>query len=616
VRILLVNPPLLPTRESAPPLGLCTLASWLIAAGHELAVLDLDLELKSAAHDPRHEFLALFSRAVQRFEPELIGFTSMYNNSLQAEQLIRLAKRVRPSAWTVAGGPHFGAVGSDALARIAELDFVVAGEGEVAAAALAAALQRNEPLATVLNLCYRDGGAGVVTNAHAPLLDLAALPDMWSTLGGAVDLRRYTETLPADGSRRPACVEAGRGCPFSCSFCAPAVFWQRRYRVKPADRLVGEMRYLNERYGYDSFLLVHDLLTASSAYVGELCDALLAADLPVEWMGNSRTDIDLRNLLPAMRRAGCWKLFFGVESASDRIQESVNKHLTRAQTVATIEGLARNSIDATCSFVIGFPDETRAELSQSIRLGARLKLIGAETVQFHRLRLFPPAPLTTTGLKSQFDFESLKMEYPFANLVEEDVDEIRSSPQFFAGYFAPQTQAAAAADIAQTELFFQQAVAIAPITVSIVGALLGDELLDAFIAAIDDLGRLDRYAFDWTSIDLERHWEAIGPYLLRLAEPARETTAWAAAMIDGALRYERNRLQVVVGRRWDVDGGSSPTDGLSIFPLEIDIDATIARIRQDEPLDGELVRPTRVILARSGAGVTAYQEPLAAVGAG
>ena len=64
----------------------------------------------------------------------------------------------------------------------------------------------------------------------------------------------------------------------------------------------------------------------------------MAARLPVEWMANSRTDIRLKGLLPKMKASGCWKLFFGVENASDRVQKAIDKHLNVAGVDMTITG--------------------------------------------------------------------------------------------------------------------------------------------------------------------------------------------------------------------------------------------------------------------------------------
>src|SRR5262249_14108661 len=144
------------------------------------------------------------------------------------------------------------------------------------------------------------------------LLDLTAIPNTWSTVAKRVNLARYAATIPRGVDHRSMYVEAGRGCPFACSFCATSPFWHLRYRVKSAGVIIEEMRWLNEVLGYDSFMLVHDLLTVNRHFLNEFSEAMQDARLPVRWMANHRTDISLEGLLPKMKSAGCWKVFMGV----------------------------------------------------------------------------------------------------------------------------------------------------------------------------------------------------------------------------------------------------------------------------------------------------------------
>jgi len=428
MRVLLAHPPLTPAGEVTPPLGLCTLASWLRARGHHVRIVDLDLDMRFGAR-PHTAYTHIFSEEMRDFAPQVAGVTSMYSNSLQAEQLVRAAKRVDPHAMTIAGGSHFGALGAQSLRRIPELDFVIEGESEPAFAALLDGISPTD----IPRLHYRQEGQ-CRHNASRGLMDLAELPPMWSTLEGSLAIERYRATIPTSSERRVAYVEAGRGCPYRCSFCATAPFWEHRFRVKPVPRLVDEIRYLHEEFGYNSFILVHDLLTVSRTFISAFCDAMLASRLPVEWMANSRTDSRLESLLPKMKAAGCWKLFHGVESAAPRMQKAIDKHLAIDQVYQCIENLNAHGIAATTSFVIGLPGESDAELSASIAMGARLKLMGVETVQFHRLRQFPPSPLSRLLKDAAFDIESLRIEYPFLDVPDDDVNAIRADPEFFSGY--------------------------------------------------------------------------------------------------------------------------------------------------------------------------------------
>jgi B12 binding domain len=142
MRVLLAQPPLQPGREVTPPLGLCTLASWLQSSGHEIRVLDLDLQGKPASGPPERTCTNFLTRSIADFDPAVVGVTSMYNNSLQVQHLLQLAKQVNSAIVTVSGGSHFGAQGIQSLRRIPELDYVIEGEAELAFASFLEALEQ------------------------------------------------------------------------------------------------------------------------------------------------------------------------------------------------------------------------------------------------------------------------------------------------------------------------------------------------------------------------------------------------------------------------------------------------------------------------------------------
>ena len=105
MRVLLAQPPLQPGREVTPPLGLCTLASWFQSSGHEIRILDLDLQGKPASGPPERTCSDFFTRYIADFGPTVVGVTSMYNNSLQAQRLLQRAKQVNSAIVTVSGFP-------------------------------------------------------------------------------------------------------------------------------------------------------------------------------------------------------------------------------------------------------------------------------------------------------------------------------------------------------------------------------------------------------------------------------------------------------------------------------------------------------------------------------
>jgi len=596
MRVLLLHPPLNAIREVTPPLGLCTLAAWLRHQGHEVRILDLDLEIKERT-DGQEIYLNLLVRAVAEFSPAVVGITSMYNNSLQAERMARAVKAHDSSIVIVGGGSHFGALGLQALRRIPELDYAIEGEGEQAFAALVAAVDSGTSVLEIPRLQYRLNSE-LRANPSAGLLHLDELPSIWSTLGDTIDLSRYAKTVPPGSPRRMIYIEAGRGCPFACSFCATAPFWERKYRVKPVTMIIDEMRFLYEQFGYDGFMLVHDLLTVDKGFINEFSDAMIESRLPVEWMANHRTDINLHGLLPKMKTAGCWAMFFGVESASARLQKEMHKGLKREGVVSTIKGLSDLAIASTCSFVIGFPDESSRELSATIGLGAELKLIGAGMIQFHRLRTWPPAPLSRAMVPAEFDLDSLRLEYPFLHVPTADVLAIEQDPEFFAGYFAPFSEAGSSAQLADVELFFTQAVATAPLTMAVLARVMGPTLIDSFYRLVSRRGCITRAEIEVDPTSLIPIWRLLRPFIAEWVAEHPGLLVWEKELVRGVIAYEEHRLNFLNGAEVPSEGMAALGENWNAFVSNVNIAAVFDAMLSDQPLTASLVEESAVVLVK------------------
>jgi radical SAM superfamily enzyme YgiQ (UPF0313 family) len=598
MRILLAHPPLSTSREITPPLGLCTLASWLKHQQHEVRILDLDLEVKELPGGEA-QYHRVLERALRDFAPDAVGITSMYNNSLQAERLAQTTKRLDDSIVTIGGGSHFGALGQQSLRRLPEMDFVIEGEGETAFSDLLAALESGRSVGETARLHYRKEGR-LCSNPSAGLMNLSTLPPMWSGLDGVIDLKRYAATLPEAAQRKAIYIEAGRGCPYACTFCATAPFWERKYRVKTPDQIIEEMRFLYEMYGYNGFMLVHDLLTVDKKFINTFSEAMMESRLPVEWMTNHRTDINLRGLLPKMKTAGCWAMFFGIESGSTRLQKEMHKGLKRQDVVSTITELSDLGIASTCSFVIGFPTETPEELSLTIAMAAELKLIGAGLVQFHRLRIWPPAPLSRTQLLSEFDLDSLRIEYPFVDVPQEDVEVIASDREFFAGYFAPSSSAGTFEQLAQAEIFFTQAIAVAPLTVALAGRLMGTGLVDAFYQMLAVRGGITRKQIEMDTSSLLPIWFVLRPYLKDLFAIRDDLEDWQRELVRNVMSYEEHRLRFVNNDEARFDGIAAHGENWLAFKSNTDIKAVFEAMNTGTPLNAGLLRQTAVVFVCHG----------------
>ena len=228
-------------------------------------------------------------------------------------------------------------------------------------------------------------------------------------------------------------VEAGRGCPFSCSFCSTASFFQRRYRLKSPGRIVEEMDRLNLRYGVTDFKLDHDMFTANRKAVLAFCEAVEPRGYT--WNVSSRVDCVDAGLIDAMARAGCRGLYFGVETGSQVLQSQIKKRMDLTLLEPALQETERAGVDATVSLITGFPRE-RAEDQEST-----LDLVGQcfcrpgqpSLTQLHML-LPEPGTALFIELADQLRYDGYRTDFNARLLEEEDEALIRAHPRIFATY--------------------------------------------------------------------------------------------------------------------------------------------------------------------------------------
>src|SRR5258708_10254347 len=129
-----------------------------------------------------------------------------------------------------------------------------------------------------------------------------------------------------------------RGCPFRCDFCHKSVFGDL-FSARPVESVVAEMREIAE-LGYDHIWMSDDLFTLNYKRTFELAQAIEAAHLPLTWECLSRvTHVD-QPLFEQMHRAGCKRIFFGIESGDEQVLKEMKKGITPDQARTAVEGWA------------------------------------------------------------------------------------------------------------------------------------------------------------------------------------------------------------------------------------------------------------------------------------
>ena len=299
-------------------------------------------------------------------EIRLIGIGCSTWTRFDGAEKIAKCRELFPHALIVAGGPHFGNCAEDALTNITALDIVVRGEAdEVIVLLMEHALSRRS-LESIQGISYRNA-AGEIVNQGKKLVvsNLPSIRFMERFFSKDIfDNNPLHPEMPIPSMN----ILAGRGCYFACIFCCVNRVKNRMY---PVTEIVDVIESTSRNYGIKGVKFYDDALTLNEEYLRSLCEEIIVRKLEIYWFCDSRANIDL-DLLPLMYKAGCRFIAVGLETGSRRIQKIIRKKISNDQIYAFTKKCHDVGIATYVFLMVGFPDETREDLDETIRISARL----------------------------------------------------------------------------------------------------------------------------------------------------------------------------------------------------------------------------------------------------
>jgi radical SAM superfamily enzyme YgiQ (UPF0313 family) len=411
--------------SNEPQLGILSLAAVLEQRGDRCRIVNLNqLFFDHVNRTDARTFAAAASSVIAGIQADVYGFGSICSSYPLTIRVAEAVKLRQPASTILFGGPQASVVDVHSLAAFPFIDLVLRGEAELTLPVLLNELETAQLLETVPGLTYRHQGQ-VRRNPNAPVIsDLDSLASPAYHLTG--ELRGATI----------AALEMGRGCPFACTFCSTNDFFRRKFRLRSPERILRDMRAIAATYGIREFGLVHDMFTVDRRRVEAFCDALLASGEGFRWACSARTDSVDEELLDRMRRSGCTSIFFGVEAGSERMQKIIDKGLDPRRSKEIIDAAEVVGIHTTVSLIMGFPEETRDDLRQTVGMFLHSVSCPQSTPQLNLL-----APLAETPIYWKHRHELVldelcsQMSHQARNQDEADLELIRRYPEIFPNFY-------------------------------------------------------------------------------------------------------------------------------------------------------------------------------------
>jgi len=333
------------------PLGLLYLCSHLRATGFDVDVFDTTFSTRDV----------LFNH-LRTEKPSVLG---VYANLMTRRNVVDILRVAREAGWqTVVGGPEPGAYAQEYLE--AGADCVVFGEGELTMAELLLALRERSTnsLANVAGIAFLgDDGVMRQTPPRAQIPNLDAQP--WPARE-AIDIQRYVRTWKDAHGQGSVSFITARGCPYKCRWCSHQVFGMTHRRRDPV-RVVDEVEWLVQRYSPDMVWVADDVFTIHHGWIRTYAAEMKRRGLRIPFECISRADRMNAEMADLLAELGCFRVWIGSESGSQRILDAMERGVKVEQVQSAVELCRTRGIQSGMFLMWGYEDEQMPDIEATIQ---------------------------------------------------------------------------------------------------------------------------------------------------------------------------------------------------------------------------------------------------------
>lgn len=333
-----------------PPLGILYLSAYLKKQGFGVDIFDSTFSS-----------FEVFEKYISEKNPPIVG---LYCNLMTKQTILRMMKVLRERGITViVGGPEPPYHAEEFIQ--AGADYVVRGEGEETLSELLGVLSNGtlSRFEKVRGLVFINDDGRIIETPPRPFMhDLDSLPYPDRE---AIDIDSYIATWKKHHGMGSVSLITVRGCPFSCAWCSRSVYGET-YRRRSPKLVADEVEFLMNRYKPDMLWIADDVFTINHRWLYELRDEFKSRNIRIPFECISRADRMNEEVIKALSDMGCFRVWFGSESGSQRILDAMNRGVTVEQ-IRSVTALTRKyGIRSGLFVMFGYDQETIDDIDATL----------------------------------------------------------------------------------------------------------------------------------------------------------------------------------------------------------------------------------------------------------
>jgi len=394
-----------------PPLGVLYISAWLEKNGYDNQVFDSTFS----------SFSALKKHLLKK-TPDVVG---IYTNLMTKLNVLRTMEFIRSNEQLshtkiILGGPEVRNHIENFLRHGA--DFLVLGEGEETMLELVKAIESKEPTDAIESIAFLNKSGEVEkTKERALLRDLDELP-MPNRM--KIDMPLYFNAWKQKHGTNAISVNTMRGCPYTCKWCSRAVYGLS-YRRRSAKHVVDEIEWIKANYDVETIWFVDDVFTVSHKWLKEFVEEVNARNMVMPFECITRADRMNEDVIKLLKKAGCFRVWIGAESGSQRIIDKMDRRVDVNQVREMIVAAQKGGISAGTFIMVGYPGETEEDIYETIH---HLKTANPDL-----FTITVAYPIKGTDLYTEVESKFLE-DLPWQSNTDRDIDFERTYPRKYYDY--------------------------------------------------------------------------------------------------------------------------------------------------------------------------------------
>ncbi len=332
-----------------PPLGILYISSYLKQRGFAVNVFDTTF----SSYDDLRAY-------VERERPPVVG---IYCNLMTRPRAVRSIKLFKELGSTViAGGPDSANYPAEYLEHGA--DIVVIGEGELTLEELLPHIARygTTGMRHIHGIVYREDDEIVYTAPRAYIPDLSEMPFPDRE---AINIAEYVRVWREHHGMGSVSLITARGCPYRCKWCSHAVFGYT-HRRRTVENVADELELILETYEPDMVWYADDVFTIHRSWFFNYAEELKRRGINIPFETISRQDRLKDDIIETLAEMGCFRIWVGAESGSQRILDSMDRRTDAEDVRRVVRSLQRNGIEAGMFIMLGYHGEEISDLEATV----------------------------------------------------------------------------------------------------------------------------------------------------------------------------------------------------------------------------------------------------------